>query len=820
MPEQKERQIPGFRFLGAPSLIAVILSLIGVTAVVAQVVLMRELIVVFYGNEISLGLTLANWLLWTAMGSSLLGRIATKARDARRLMAGLQVAIAVAFPLTIYAVRASKAVLQTTPGELLGPWPMFLTSLATLSVFCLISGCLFAAGSRLYGDTVGASVAAATGAVYLLEAVGSGLGGLIAGLALIQHLGSFQIALLVALANLLAASSLAVCARPLRRAIMAGLLAAFAFLILPFGSRWLETVSLAELWKGFRLAAVRNSQYGNLAVVETEGSRSIYENGLVVSTVPDPAAAEEAVHYALLQHPSPRRLLLIGGGLNGSILQALEHPSLERIDYVELDPTILDLAGQYFATEWAGVLSDPRVHIHHADGRLFLKTTDSTFDVIIVNLPDPQTAQLNRFYTVEFYREAASRLAPGGVFSFQVTGAENYISPELADFLRCLNRTLREVFPEVSAMPGETVHFFAATSRGVLAAGPEALLERLHARKIQTSYVREYYIPFRMSADRVADLQLQIEPQADTPVNRDFAPVAYYFDVTLWSARFHRATARYFGALAAIDFWKVLAGVAVGLAALSGILLSVVAVYDRRRELLSVAPGLSPTDAVPGRGGQVPAAATRRRITAGFCVAAMGFTLIGLEVLLLLGFQAIYGYVYHQLAIMIATFMVGMAAGAWLASRGPGESPTSAPSALAARSEMGKLAALQAVAAVAPLLLYALFTAFARVTSPSGLFAVSQIIFPALALVSGMLGGYQFPLASRVYFAGREDSPRSPGTLYGLDLLGACAGALVLSVYLFPVFGFLRAALLMGVVNLAPTVLAALPVASKEIPQG
>ncbi|MBZ5545016.1 MAG: fused MFS/spermidine synthase, partial [Acidobacteriia bacterium] len=630
--------MPRFRFLGAPPLIAVILSLIGVTAVVAQVVLMRELIVVFYGNEISLGLTLATWLLWTAVGSSLLGRIATKARDARNLMAGLQASAAVTFPLTIFAVRASRAAFETTPGELLGPWPMFLTSLVTLSVFCLISGCLFAAGSRLYGDTVGVTVAAATGAVYLLEAAGSGAGGLVAGLALIQHLGSFQIAFLVALANLLAATTLTVRARPWRRAIMMGLLAAFVFLVLPSGSRWLETASLAELWKGFRLAAVRNSQYGNLAVVETEGSRSIYENGLVVSTVPDPAAAEEAVHYALLQHPSPRRLLLIGGGINGSIRQALEHPSLERLDYVELDPTILDLADQYFAAEWTPARTDPRVHIHHADGRLFLKTTNASFDVIIVNLPDPQTAQLNRFYTVEFFREAASRLAPRGVFSFQVTGAENYISPELADFLRCLNKTLHQAFPEVSAIPGETVHFFAATSRGALAAGPEALLERLRARKLRTSYLREYYIPFRMSADRVADLQLQIAPQPETPVNRDFAPVAYYFDVTLWSARFNRAAAQWFTALAAIDFWKILAGVAAGFAVLSGILLTVAAVFDRRRE-------------------EVAAATTRRRIAAGFCVGAMGFTLIGLEVLLLLGFQAIYRYVYHQLAMLMASFM-------------------------------------------------------------------------------------------------------------------------------------------------------------------
>ncbi len=87
-------------------------------------------------------------------------------------------------------------------------------------------------------------------------------------------------------------------------------------------------------------------------MVGTEGSRSVYENGVVLFNVPDPAAAEEAVHYALLEHPSPRSLLLIGGGLNGSIAQALRHPTLERVDYVELDPAILDLAREYFPNEW------------------------------------------------------------------------------------------------------------------------------------------------------------------------------------------------------------------------------------------------------------------------------------------------------------------------------------------------------------------------------------------------------------------------------------------------------------------------------------
>jgi spermidine synthase len=570
--------------------------------------------------------------------------------------------------------------------------------------------------------------------VYLLEAVGSGAGGLLASLALIRYLPAFEIAALVGALNLLAAAILA------RRAIVAALIA----LMLPFG--WLESRSLALLWHGFHLAATRNSVYGNLAVVETEGNRSLFENGLRVFTVPDPAAAEEAVHFALLEHPSPRSLLLIGGGANGSLAQTMQHPSLERIDYVELDPAILDL---FPVAQTHGLLS---VRVHNLDGRLFLKTTDSRYDVIIVNLPDPQTAQLNRFYTLEFFQEAARKLAPTGILSFQLRASENYISPELARFLRCINKTLRAVFPQVVAIPGESVHFFAATQPGTLTANASDLLARLRSRHLKTSYVREYYIPFQMMPDRMTELESQIRPQPDTPVNRDFAPIAYYFDVTLWSTQFNQRYRQVFESIARVKF--------VSLAVIAGALVLVLALFAHRR----------------------------RRATAGLCAAAMGFTVIGLEMMLLLGFQAIYGYVYYQLALVISAFMVGMALGSgWAMRRGSG---------------MRSLAVIQFLAALSGLLLYLLL---GRLQIP--------FAFAILAVLCGLLGGYQFPVASRIYFSQRQEG--SPGALYALDLAGACLGAILFSAYLIPVFGFLKTALLMAAVNVAPAALAALSVRQK-----
>ncbi len=773
-----------------------ILSLIGFTAVIAQVMLMRELLVVFYGNELALGVMLANWLLWTALGASLFGRWPMRVIHPRKLVASLQALLAFALPLTLLAVRASKAVCHSLPGEILGPVPMFLTSFATLSVLCVISGGLFAAGSRLFGDMAGASTATATGAVYLLEAAGSGAGGLAAGLALVRLANPFEITALLGLLNLLAAWVLLAPASARRRALAAcfGVMAALVLI----GGYELQPLSLAWLWRGFHLVAAQNSVYGSLAVVDTGASRSLFENGLIVMTVPDPSAAEEAVHFALLEHPDPRRVLLIGGGINGSVAEALKHPSLERLDYVELDPMIFNIAASYFPEEWDTVRHDWRVHIHAMDGRRFLKSTSDSFDVIIVNLPDPHTAQLNRFYTEEFYREAAAKLRPGGIVSFQVASSENYISQELADFLRCLERTLRQVFPEVIAIPGETVHFFAAVKPGTLTTDPQELLRRLRARGLHTQYVREYFLPFRMSPDRMQDLQLQIEPLPSTPVNRDFSPVAYYFDVALWSAPFHPAAARWIESLAGMSFKRLFLGTMLALAALVPLL------------------WMWPAE-------DKPAARTRR--SAGLAVAVVGFTELGLEILLLLGFQALYGYVYHELTILVALFMVGVALGAgWALRRAP------APGAVSLARDLRLLAGLQILLAASPLLLYGLFIQLGRVSSAGGQRAASEILFPALALVAGLLGGFQFLLASRAYFAERRlpsgsggwdarpygqerlaeapEASGSPGVLYALDLAGSCAGALALSVLLIPLYGFLRTATLMAAVNLAPALMA------------
>ena len=746
--------------------IRAVLILIGFTASIGQIVLLRELLVVFSGNEMSFGWMLAGWLFWTAMGSGVAGGRAM--RTPRRWMAGLQLTLAVALPGTVLAIREGKAMLSGTPGEILGPGTMLIFSLAALSLFCLGSGALFTASSRVYSQEAGAPIGRSTGTVYLWEAAGSAGGGLLAGLVLLRYCSSIEIAAVAAVLNVTAAVWLTVRPMRIRAFVAAGAAASAALLAVSGGLAGVEKWSQERSWRGFQLLTTSNSVYGSLAVVATGSSRSVYESGTAVFHAPDPAAAEEAVHYALLQHPAPRRILLIGGGLNGSIAQALQSPGLIRLDYVELDPAILELARTWFAEEWRHIQADQRVHVHIADGRLFLKATDQRFDVVIVNLPDPQTAQLNRFFTVEFFKEAARRLTDEGVISFQVTGAENYIGPELAEFLRSVNKTLQTVFPEAAAIPGEIIHFFGARRPGVLVTDAAGLLARLGARHLQTRYVSEYFIPSRMAADRMRDFEEQTRPLPQTRVNRDFEPIAYYFDMALWASRFHAASTQVFRAWASVNFVELISVLAVGLLALAG------ALRLRIR------------------------AERRLAAAAGGCAATMGFTLLGLQMMLLLAFQAMYGYVYQQLAILMAAFMAGMAAGSAIGLRAVAKRPVRA------------LVRLQILAGIAPLGCLAVFANAGEAASAIWVGFVSQAVFPLLALLAGIIGGAEFPIASRIFF---DIAPqRGAGTIYALDLAGSCAGAVFFAIYLLPVFGFLRTAVLIAVVAVTPLVLAIPPV--------
>ena len=166
-----------------------------------------------------------------------------------------------------------------------------------------------------------------------------------------------------------------------------------------------------------RIVAKANSPYGKLIVTEADGQFDFLENGIPITSTRDDQHVEETVHYAMAQRPEARRVLLVSGGISGTAREILKY-GVAAVDYVELDPLILALGKRYLPTN----LADGRIRVINTDGRLFVKQTPERYDVAIIDVPAPATAQLNRFYTAEFLGEVKRVLAREGVVGFRWDG--------------------------------------------------------------------------------------------------------------------------------------------------------------------------------------------------------------------------------------------------------------------------------------------------------------------------------------------------------------------------------------------------------------
>jgi spermidine synthase len=739
-------------------------ALVGATALLVQVLLLRELMVAWRGSELSFGVSLSIWLTLTGAGSALYGIVARRIRPTRISLARGLLTLGVLAPLALVAARLGRIAMGMGAGELTGLGPLVVAGTISLAPFTLVSGFMFALAvsvlSREQKEREGA-----VGRVYVLEAVGAALSGLIVSFVLLPHWDPMRIAVLATVANGALACVLAFEARrrPGPSSSGSGLLAASAVIVVcaasllgPWGTR-LDDATVRAAWQDLGFRSQTNSIYGRIVTTRLGTQESIYESGVLVASSPDRLASEEATHLPLLAHPAPSRVLLLGGGLGGTALEILKHPTVTSVDYVELDPGLIHAARNELGPGMTGGLDDPRVTVHFTDARFFVKRTPGPFDVVIVNVPDPTTAQLNRFYTEEFFREVEAILAPDGIIGLAVASSETYIGEDLARLLACLSRTLSEVFPSVVTIPGDRCHFLAGRSVPVDARDADALSKKIEERGLDVVFVRDYYLRDRLSAGRTEYLDTSLAG-VEAPINSDLLPACLHLSTVLENRQFADAPGLVRAAGRHLTMKNVLAagGAMIVLLMLPAL---------RRRRAAAALPG------------SVLAA-----------VFVVGLTEISIEITALLAFQSLYGYVYHRLALIIAAFMAGLALGGHLGTE-------------AVRRGAGRrsFTLLQAAITGVPLALGAALGSISRL--PHDRLLTWSGFFPFIVVAAAVLAGAQFPLAARLCLGNDRDVGAGGGRLYGTDLFGSAIGATLAAVFLLPVLGVAGAMAALFVLN-------------------
>ena len=686
--------------------------LLGFVAFVTQVILLREFLTFFNGNELVIGIILANWMLLTGFGA-FLGRFPANAKNIQRWILSLLGLFAFLPFITVVLLHLIWHHFFP-PGIMPGILHVFYYSLFILSPFCILSGSLFTLLAR---DTSWLRMKNKIGDVYAWESVGSVIGGLILNFILIWILTTFQGLFVI---MLFIAGVVIILSIKTKHLLTAGslffMLLLFSFLFL---SNNLDVKIRGLAFPGQQITDINDSPYGIFITTEQSGQTNYYENNVLMASSGDAISREELAHLAMVQHPEPKNVLVLSGIISGIMHEIMKYP-VQQVDYVDVNPEIIRMAEQNIGQQYG-----QKLNLIQEDAQRFLKKNNQKYDVVLINLPKPSTIQLNRYYTREFFQRLKLNLQPGAVICLPVAASGNYMNDETRRFLSIIYQTLGSEFKNVLLLSSGANFLLASDSTLTY-----DISKRIQKQNIETEYVNSYYFDDELVKMRSENIISQLDK--NVPLNLDFSPVFYQSQIKLWLSHFN------------IRYW------------IPAICILIFAGFFFFRTNL---------------------------IFKG--VFAAGFAGTSIEIVMLLVFQVIFGYVYAMAGIFIMIFMAGLAFGAYYPIRYIKEVSFK----VFRKVQLG----IALFAFLLPLL-------FVMIKNMDIHDYILFALFAILLLIISVLSGLLFTIASHIT---NKSYGQVASGAYGLDLLGAATGALLFTIYLIPMLGFGWSVAIAGLLNLS-----------------
>ncbi len=694
--------------LNRPLIFSVIV--LGISTIITQIILLREFLSVFYGNELVMGIILANWMLITGFGAYS-GKFFDRITNKIRLVSILLFLMSLLPIITVFLLNFLRNIVFPI-GSMISIIDVLYSSFILLLPVCLVSGLLFTVLCNVISERKEKNMISR---VYSLEAIGAIIGGLIFNLILLYIFKTFECLIILLIINVIAVHS--IYRSQINKYISVIILIISAALIVFAFRLNLDSSAKEYLYKDQNIIYQKDTPYGNIVITETGGQKNFFENGQPLFSTNNSIENEEDVHYAMLQHPDPKNILLISGGISGTTNEILKY-DIDKLYYAEINPWIFKTGKEFTET-----LSDKKINLINKDARLYIKETDNTFDIVLINLPEPNTAQINRFYTVEFFKELKRRLSKNAVISIRLFSTINYVSDKARKTNSVLYNTLKHCFENVLIIPGGKNYYLASDT--ILSIN---ISHKVQESGIENIYVNQYYIQDDILKQRSEYILNELDKNA--AINKDFTPVAYYMQLQHWLSYFK------------INYWIIAMGFFLAL---------VLIIF--RYNIINL--GL---------------------FTSGFAASST-------EVILLISFQIIYGFVYQMIGIIITLFMAGLAFGALYLTK------------KIKTININKYIKIQFGISI-----YLLVLPFVLLLLKS--YSINLVlihgVFFVLTLIIGSLIGLLYSVASKIQ--SKKISLIAAET-YSADLLGSAIGALLISAILIPVFGIIKVCLIISVLN-------------------
>ncbi len=582
-------------------------ALLGFATVVAQALLVREAMAAMGGSEVAWGVVMALWLAGMAVGAGSGARFGS-----HDLAAWLPMVVLLLAGTGVVALRIAPAIIGAAPGE-------SVTTGSALWLWALAIVPASAAGGFAFPALAGQLGSAGGGRAYGFEALGALTGGVLLSFALI-HLGAAAAA--CGGLGIVAAGA----ARQRRSPIAAALAVAAIALAVPAGG----ALARAEWSASARPGALRSwleTRYQQIAISDGPPT-SVYGDGRLLASYPDPWAVLPRAHLVMLLHPAPTNVFALGCVVDGSIEAMADHP-VDRLTVVEEDPDLLRALPSLYGPGMEAALQDPPVQAVAADPMRVLATRDD-WDLIVLLDGDPLTLRRNRTRTLEFLRGCRAHMHPNGVLVMRVGVSDTYLGGAGGKLLSVLASTVHEVFEQLSAVAGETTLLVAGGPESEITLEPDELVRRLAATASDPAEMPPEMLSLLVDRSRSSDLQSRL--RLDSELNTIRHPRAVLLAGGLHEAR-----------------------------ALPGLLPSIAALEGMHARPLAAAFGLVVA--------LLFAVAGLRRRAAGATAAVVGFCSMGWWLLLIAAWQSTRGSVYSEIGALTAVFMAGLAVGSLAVTR-------------------------------------------------------------------------------------------------------------------------------------------------------
>jgi predicted membrane-bound spermidine synthase len=726
---------------------------LGLYSQVAQALLIRENLVVFYGNEVSLGAFFGSWLLWVAAGSAvvMVAGLRSWARHPLPLLRALLTTLPILLALQIVATRCVRLLLETPAAEFVPLGSLFVSILVITLPTGFGVGLAFPLASKALAPDVQGQAANGTvrnvSRLYILDAVGALLGGVLFTFVMIEWLGVWRSLGVVALVLAMAALSIRGGSRAWTAPMLIGLAGAL-IAATPLGQllgQEMESVRFATLQPGLTLLDAVETRYGHVAIARLGEQRSIVIDGRITESFPARRQVEQDAAWFMAQARGARKIVSFGGLAGGLAEELLRYP-VERLDVIEEDRRAFDMMRPYLPAATRAAMNDRRLHVHFEDGRRFVNdlTGYEDYDLVLVLAADPSSAHSNRYFTREFYRGLRRAMAPEGVLCTRVSSASNYLGREVRSYSGSIYRTLTSVFGFLAIMPGDD-HLYCATAEpGTVSDDPAELGKRYLAIPLEEHRFPSTGFYTLLPGNRVAFIRQQLQEEGGE-LNTDAKPVTYYLNMVLWG--------KYSGSEFVNWLERLRAMGATPYVVPLGVLVVMMLLHA---------------------GLQATPRPRRRSLSATLALVVLGMIAMAAQIALLFSYQSHVGFMFGRVALLNAVFMTGLALGA---------------------GALGQLLARRPHPGTALAILMALIAA-ALALLPLGLAALGTLhgsrqetVYLLLCTLAGLLTGTGFPLGLQQAHADRPEVLHTSAVVGAADNLGGAVGGLITGALLVPILG-------------------------------